>query len=229
MSAPQIDVAVAAPVLAPAVGAVLVLAVDALAPRRRLPAILLAALALLVSLGTALALRVQASGGGEVTTLCRPGDPAMSLTPPPGTQASECLLRVSQSGALLQALAGAAGLAVLVLLARQRGVPSLEDGTTHRPDGAVEAALLLATVTGACTVSVAHDLGTWLVGLELATLPIVALAVLRGGRDSGAMQLVTTSVASFAVAVVGAGLWVTATGSLRLSGCLLYTSPSPRD
>ena len=42
--------------------------------------------------------------------------------------------------------------------------------------------------------------------------------VMAGGRDSGAMQLVTTSVASFAVAVVGAGLWVTATGSLRLSG-----------
>ena len=76
-----------------------------------------------------------------------------------------------------------------------------------------------SSTTQPTVVAVAHDLGTWLVGLELATLPIVAVAVLRGGtRDSGALNLVTTSIASFAVAVVGAGLWVTATGSIRLGG-----------
>lgn len=78
---------------------------------------------------------------------------------------------------------------------------------------------MLSTVTGAAMVTVASDLATWLIGLELATLPVVALVVLRGDpRDSGAMQLVMTSITSFAVSVVGAGLWVTATGSLRLGG-----------
>lgn len=219
MSAPALDLVVAGPVLAPAVGAVAVLAVDAVVPRRRLPAPLVGALALLVSFALAVLLRVRADGGAEVTTLCLPQDPALATTDAPGMVASDCLLRVSTSGALLQALAAAAGMAVLVLLARARG--SLAEGPDVRPvaDPGVEVALLLATVTGASAVAVAHDLGTWLVGLELATLPVVALAVMRGGtRDSGALNLITTSIASFAIAVVGAGLWVTATGSLRLGG-----------
>lgn len=207
---PQIDLLVAGPVLAPAVGAVLVLALDALWPRRRTPALVVGALALLLGLGAAISLRLRSMTAGELSTVCLPGDPALQLAAPEGSEVGHCLLQVGQSGALLQALAAAAGLAVLVLLG----------GVEARPrDVGVETALLLATVTGATTVTVAHDLGTWLVGLELATLPVVALAVLRGApRDSGAMQLIMTSISSFGVAVVGAGLWATATGSIRLGG-----------
>lgn len=207
---PQIDVLVAGPVLAPAVGAVLVLALDALWPYRRTPALVVGALALLLGLGAAISLRLRAMTEGELSTVCLPGDPALTLAAPDGTEVGHCLLQVGQSGALLQALAAAAGLAVLVLLGGA--------GPRSRDLG-VETALLLATVTGATTVTVAHDLGTWLVGLELATLPVVALAVLRGApRDSGAMQLIMTSISSFGIAVVGAGLWATATGSIRLGG-----------
>ncbi|QBF46993.1 proton-conducting transporter membrane subunit [Janibacter limosus] len=222
MSAPTLDLVVAAPVLAPALGAVAALAVDAIAPRRQVPAPVIGAVALLVALVGAVVLRLRAHGGGEVSTLCLSGDPALAVTDAPGVVASDCLLRVSASGALLQALAAGAGLAVLVLLARRRGSPpESPDSPGARPvaDPGVEVALLLATVAGAAVVAVAHDLGTWLVGLELATLPVVALAVMRGApRDSGALNLITTSVTSFAIAVVGAGLWVTATGSLRLGG-----------
>lgn len=207
---PQIDLLVAGPVLAPAVGAVLVLALDALWPHRRTSALVVGALALLLGLGAAISLRLRSMTAGELSTVCLPGDPALQLAAPEGSEVGHCLLQVGQSGALLQALAAAAGLAVLVLLG----------GVEARPrDVGVETALLLATVTGATTVTVAHDLGTWLVGLELATLPVVALAVLRGApRDSGAMQLIMTSISSFGVAVVGAGLWATATGSIRLGG-----------
>ncbi len=216
--APRIDLLVAAPVLGPAVGAVLVLALDAVWPRRRTAVLGLGALALLVSLVASVVLRVRSASEGSLATVCVPGDPAMSVTVPPGSELSECLLRVDGSGATLMALASAAGLAVLWLLL---GIPADADDRPgeERDDGGpgVDAALLLATVTGATVVAGAHDLGSWLVGLELATLPIVALAVLRGHlADSGAMHLITTSVTSFAIAVVGAGAWTLATGSIRL-------------
>lgn len=222
---PQIDVLVAGPVLAPAIGAVLVLAVDALWPRRRVPAAVIGILSLLLGLGGAVALRLRAASEGELRTVCLPGDPALAVRAPEGAEVTDCLLAVGEPAALLQVLAAAAGLAVLVLLLTQpHGRRVREDPELGAGPG-VEIALLLATVTGAALVTVAHDLGSWLVGLELATLPVVALAVLRGGaRDSGAMQLVTTSVISFAVAVVGAGLWVTATGSLRLGGAAAWSA-----
>lgn len=233
MSAPQLDLLVAAPVLAPAVGAVVVLAVDAVAPRRHRPAPVVGAVALVVALAAAILLRLRASDGSEVATLCLPGDPAMAVPATPAVAVSDCLLRVGPSGALLQAIAAGAAVAVLALLARPRGTPAAEPPAAEPPgrqtaplaDPGVEVALLLATVTGAAVVAVAHDLGTWLVGLELATLPVVALAVMRGRTpDSGAVHLITTSITSFAVAVVGAGLWVTATGSVRLDGAASWAA-----
>lgn len=214
---PQIDLLVTGPVLAPAIGAVLVLAVDALWPRGRTPAIVVGVLALLIALGTAVSLRLRAATEGEQASVCLPGDPSLAVRPPEGATVTDCLVRVGESGALLQALAAAGGLAVLVLLLSQpHDRRARQDGELGAGPG-VETALLLASVTGAAMVSAAHDLGSWLVGLELATLPVVALAVLRGGaRDSGAMQLIMTSITSFALAVVGAGLWVSATGSIRL-------------
>ncbi|HCA85187.1 MAG TPA: hypothetical protein DEQ61_06640, partial [Streptomyces sp.] len=97
MSAPQLDVVVAAPVLAPAIASVVVLVLDAVAPRRRRPAVAVGVLALLTTLVVAIGLRLRASAGGEVTTLCLPGDPALAVRDAPGQTASECLLRVSQS------------------------------------------------------------------------------------------------------------------------------------
>ena len=223
-SAPEIDVLVAAPVLAPAIGAIVVLALDALWPRRRTPALGAGALALTIGLAAAVVLRLRAADGAEQATVCLPDDPALAVDPAPGATVSDCLVRVGETGALLQAIAAAAGLAVLVqLVTRARGGPVGEEpGSGH---AGVEVALLLATVTGAAVVSAAHDLGSWLIGLELATLPVVALAVLRGrSRDSGALQLVMTSVASFGLAVVGAGLWATATGSIRLGGAAAWSA-----
>lgn len=216
-SAPSVDLAVAAPVLAPAIGAVLVLAVDAARPRRRAPALVVGALSLLVGLGAAILLRVRAAADGEQGTVCLTGDPGLAVGQHPGPAVGDCVVRVGETGALLQGLAAAAGLAVLALLGARRHGPGAVP--------AVEAALLLATVTGAAVVSAAHDLGSWLVGLELATLPVVALAVLRGApRDSGALQLITTSITSFALAVLGAGLWTTATGSIRLGGAASWAA-----
>lgn len=223
-AAPEVDVLVAGPVLAPAIGAVLVLALDALWPRRRMPALVGGAVALLAGLAATVRLRLLTVDGGEQATICLPDDPALAVTPAPGATVSDCIVRVGETGALLQALAAAAGLAVLVLLvSRPRGPETRREGglAPGSSDGSgpgVDVALLLATVTGAAMVSAAHDLASWLIGLELATVPVIALAALHGGRGGGALQLMTTSVTSFAIAVVGAGLWVVATGSIRLGG-----------
>ena len=45
---------------------------------------------------------------------------------------------------------------------------------------AVLVSLVLAATAGAAGVAAAHDLGSWLVCLELATLPAIALVALRG-------------------------------------------------
>src|SRR5699024_2449419 len=74
--APRIDLLVAAPVLAPAIGAVLVLALDALWPRRRWPAVLLGPLALVVALAASVVLRLRAGTEGGLATVCLPKDPA---------------------------------------------------------------------------------------------------------------------------------------------------------
>lgn len=218
--APRIDLLVAAPVLAPAIGAVLVLALDALWPRRRWPAVLLGPLALVGALAASVVLRLRAGAEGGLATVCLPKDPALTVAGSTG-DVTDCLLRLDGSATLLQGLAAAAGLAVLWCLVGPVGAaPPVDD--THAPGRhdagpGVDAALLLTTVAGAAVVAAARDLGTWLVGIELATLPIVALAVLRGHRrDSGAMHLITTSVTSFAIAVVGAGLWTIGTGTIRL-------------
>ncbi len=220
--APRIDLLVAAPVLAPAIGAVLVLALDALWPRRRWPAVLLGPLALVIALAASVVLRLRSRGEGGLATVCLPKDPALTVAGSPGG-VTDCLLRLDGAATLLQGLAAAAGLAVLWCLVGRAGAAPPADDTDgpgrHDAGPGVDAALLLSTVAGAAVVTAAQDLGTWLVGIELATLPIVALAVLRGHlRDSGAMHLITTSVTSFAIAVVGAGLWTIGTGTIRLDG-----------
>ncbi|HEV7194708.1 MAG TPA: proton-conducting transporter membrane subunit, partial [Pedococcus sp.] len=79
---------------------------------------------------------------------------------------------------------------------------------------AVLVSLVLAATSGAAGVAAAHDLGSWLVCLELATLPVIALVALRGttAAGRGALALLTTSLVSFAMVALGAALWLTATG-----------------
>ena len=181
---PELDPLVAGPALVPAVAAVLVLLLDALLPRaRRLPLIVGAA-ALAGGALAAVALRVRAASGEVPQTLCFEGDRALTVPLPTGPQTGTCLMQVSPSDALLQAVALLAGLAVLVLLLGGRG-PARSGGRDaggvhggHIAEGsgsvgadgagrdpAVEAALLLAAVAGATALPAAADLATWLVTL----------------------------------------------------------------
>lgn len=191
------------PVLAPGLAAVLALVVDALLPGRRAPLAAVTVIGLLGGLAGAVATRV--SGGG--TSLC---PPAALVADEHALAASSCLVAVTETGATLQVVAMLAALAaVALLLDRRQGDPA---------DEVTVLAAVLAGTTGAAVTVGARDLGSWLVGLELATLPFVTLLALRAVRRRGgaAVDLLVTAVLSFALATLGAGLWVAATGSLRL-------------
>ncbi|HET7276842.1 MAG TPA: proton-conducting transporter membrane subunit [Dermatophilaceae bacterium] len=232
------DPLVLLPVLAPAAAALLVLVVDAVVPRRRAVHFALAVVALVAGLATAVP-GALASPSRPQLSLClpaqtTPGQPATSCLYVAGPVASTL-----QIGAL-----GAALAVVLFLLARphreQHGAPLEHEGAPLEQEGAppeqegappeqgggrasaswlrggtpVQLSLVLGSTAGASAVAAAHDLGTWLVALELATLPAVALVALRGLERSGAaaVSLLTTSLVSFGILVVGAALWVAATG-----------------
>jgi NADH-quinone oxidoreductase subunit N len=190
-----LDWLVLAPVLAPAVGALVVLLVDTVLPR-------LTALHTtigVVSLAVGLALAVPGAVGSAdrpLRTLCLPA--------PDGA----CLYEAGPLASALQLGALGAALVVLLLL-----WPSgVED--TVRGGPAVLVSLVLAATAGSAGVAAAHDLGSWLVCLELATLPAIALVALRGTTEAGrgALALLTTSVVSFAMLALGAALWLLATG-----------------
>lgn len=195
-----------APVLVLALGAVLVLVVDAVRPRLvRVPW----TLAGLCSLGSAVvAARPLLPDAEQPSTLC--------------LSATRCLYEVDRPGALLQT---AAALATLVVVALAAPIPG------DRGRAPVQASLLLASAAGASGVIAARDLGSWLVLLELATLPAVALVALRARRSSvdGAFMLLTTSLLSFGLLAMGAALWVTATGSpLLLGDAVLSAANDPQ-
>ncbi len=182
------DALVLAPALLPALGAVVVLVGDAVAPARRAPWAPVLGAVLLVA-GAVLALRPSVlHGGTTLRSLCLPdpGDPCL-WNAGPGTGAL-------QAGVLLSA----AGALALVTQA----------------DRAVSSTLILAAATGGAGVAASRDVGSWLVTLELATVPLVALVALRATRAAshGALTLLVTSVVSFALLVLGIALWVTATG-----------------
>ncbi|KQZ89282.1 hypothetical protein ASD62_08155 [Phycicoccus sp. Root563] len=205
----SLDWPVLGPVLAPAAGAVVVLVADAVAPRvARLHAVV-GVLALLV--GAALALPA-ALGSTDVPrrSLCLPA--------PDG-----CLYEAGPVVGALQVGALLAALVVLLLVWPPRS------GTRDqllRGGPAVLVALLLAATAGATGVAAAHDLGSWLVCLELATLPAIALVALRATPDAGrgALALLTTSLVSFALVVLGAALWLLSTGAAVFSGPAVATA-----
>jgi NADH-quinone oxidoreductase subunit N len=101
-----------------------------------------------------------------------------------------------------------------ILLATAAALALLHDRGAGPRDTTVTTALLLAAATGGAGVAASRDLGTWLVTLELATIPLIALVAMRGTRTAahGALTLLVTSVTSFALLVLGAALWLTATG-----------------
>ena len=187
-----VDPVILAPALLPALGAVLVLVGDAVLPARRSWQPLLGVVVLAVAAGTALA-----------TGLRPTDDPARTLCLPAPDGA--CLWTAGPTTGTLQAG---------ILLATAAALALLHDGARGPRDTTVTTALLLAAATGGAGVAASRDLGTWLVTLELATVPVVALVALRGTRTAshGALTLLVTSVTSFALLALGAALWLTATG-----------------
>lgn len=193
------------PVLAPALGALLVLLVDVVHPATRRAHHWLVAVAL---------------AGGAVATvpglLQETGDRVGGFCLPDGA----CLYTAGSVASGLQLLALLSALVVLTLAWPDWVAP--EDRTSGR--SAVLAALLLSATAGVVAVPAAGDLGTLMVALELATLPMVALVALERRTDrhtpavTGAVALLTTSLVSFALLAMGAALWVAATGTALLSG-----------
>ncbi len=218
----SIDFGTLLPALIPIAGVVVVLLLDLVSPRlRRAPY----TVALLASLGAAAAavpgLRM---GAGETrATFC--------LTPASGGGVLEglpqdCFWQAGSLTSTLQLAAGlAAALSIVLAWPWSRDVQPASEADSratlvtggaedsHREP--VEAVLLLTALTGAVVVAASRDVGTWLIGLELATLPIVALIALTGTRSAmaGAIQLLMTSLVSFALLVLGVALWFAATGS----------------
>ena len=187
------------PVLAPAAGAAAVLVADAAAPRLRRSHLVIALAAL--ALGAVATFPGLGAAPGDVQqTLCLPSRPDL------------CLYVAGPVASALQ-LAAILGAVITVLLAWP------EERRAARGRTAVTMSLVLAATTGAAAVAAARDLGSWLVALELATLPTVGLVALRGVRAavSGAVALLTTSLVSFALLALAAACWFTATGSAVLS------------
>ena len=184
-----------APALAPVVGLLLVLLVDALWPKQR---------GLHVAIGAfSLAAGASAAVPGALSTA---DAPVLSLCVPGGLDGA-CLWSAGPIASTLQIGVLASTLAVLLLmLDRDRG-------------DAVDVVLLLGAAAGGVAVAASRDLGTWLVTLELATIPIVALVALRGAGRAvhAATTLLMTSLLSFALLVVGVALWLTATSDPSFS------------
>ncbi|GAB3484902.1 NADH-quinone oxidoreductase subunit N [Flexivirga lutea] len=185
-----------APVLIPAIGSVLLLVLDASAPRLGRVHWAITALLLLV-----------AAAAAVPGALPSADNPRRTLCLSDGT----CLYAVDHVGVGLQLTALVSG-AVVALMALPIRVPAER--------AAVQATLVLAATAGATGVVAARDLASWLVMLELATLPAIALVALRTRRAAvdGALALLTTSLVSFAITVMGAALWFAATGSALFSG-----------
>lgn len=207
------------PVLAPLVAAIVVLLLDAAVPHRREPHLIIAAAGLgLGALATLPGLRLPA---GDVRG-------AFCLA------SGECLYAATRVVSVLQLTALLAAIVVVVLAWRDWTAPGPDGGQEATGRAPVVAALALGATGGVVAVPAAGDLGTLLVSLELATLPTVALVALvrttwaaerRARAVEGAVSLLTTSLISFALLALGAGLWVAATGTALLGGTATVEHP----
>lgn len=201
------------PVLAPAFAALLVLLLDILAPRAHTVHPWVAVAGLVA--GGVLTVPALNQGAGDSTgAFCLPS--------------GHCLYAVSSLTAGLQLLALFSALVVLVLTWSQWGRAGRGDAGTAPT--VVLVALFLAATAGVAAVPAARDLGTLLVALELATLPVVGLVALErraarhAGAVAGAVALLTTSLVSFALLALGAALWVAATGTALLDPAAAATA-----
>lgn len=200
------------PVLAPLLAALVVLLLDVALPHRREPHLVVAAVGLAAgALATVPGLGLAA------------GDARGAFCLPSG----ECLYAATRLVSVLQLTALLAALVVVVLAWRDWTAPGPGGGRETTGRAPVVAALALGATGGVVAVPAAGDLGTLLVALELATLPTVALVALvrttwaperRARAVEGAVSLLTTSLVSFALLALGAGLWVAATGTALLGG-----------
>jgi len=182
------------PVLAPAVGAAVVLITDVAVQHLRRTHYVIALASLVVGAAATVA-GLGLVAGADRKTLCLPGGGGCMYV-------ADSVASTLQLAALL-----AAALTLLLSWPDDKKEPS---GST-----AVIISLVLAATAGATAVAGARDLGSWLVALELATLPTVALVALRGARTaiSGAIALLTAALVSFGLLALSAALWFTATGS----------------
>jgi NADH-quinone oxidoreductase subunit N len=227
---PDVDVVTILPALIPVAGILGVLVADLVSPRLRGVPYAIAAVASLAAAGATIPSLAQGAGSVRSTFCIGTGWFSFgplgdgSTGPAPEAVASACLWQVSALGGALQ-LAACLAAAVCLALAWP-GVRRRHGAITREP---VEAILFLAALTGTVVVAASSDLGTWLIALELATLPVVALVALSGTRAAvaGSIQLLVTSLVSFALLAVGVALWFLATGAPFFSAAAaLGTDPS---
>ncbi|MER7001711.1 proton-conducting transporter membrane subunit [Dactylosporangium sp. NPDC000555] len=191
----RIDQVALIPAYVAAGTALLALLVDLIAPGRRGPVVVATALGMA---GTAAAAIAVGVGGGHRTSLCLGPD--------------RCSLVLSPASAIVAGVFAGLALGALAL-----SVPLLRTGEV--PVGEY-CFLLAASLTGAVVLGGARDLITLIVALETLTLPLYLLVGLRRGAREGASAAVTffvVSVASTAVALLGAALVFTATGGLHFA------------
>lgn len=189
------DVPTLLPMLLPLGGMLLMLLVDLLAPRATHIHIGIAVLSLLAGLIAALPIQRWHADTPRLTQCL--GDTTV------------CLWESSPMVSALQVTALFAAIVVVLL-----STPALRLETEGR--GATRLALLLTAAAGSVGVAAARDAGSWLVSLEMATVPVVVLVALPATRGAiaGAIQLLTTSLTSFAMLVLGVAAWFGATGSI---------------
>jgi NADH-quinone oxidoreductase subunit N len=194
------------PALAPAVAALLLLALDAaVGPRRGGTRWRdgIAVAGLLIGLVLVLPLHDRATA-----TFC-----AASPVPSSGSATLACGFVASPLTLALQVLVLAAALVCLLL-----AVGTRVDAGSDRPR-TEHHLLLLAATTGACVLAGARDYATLAVAFETASLPVVGLVALRRddrGVEAG-LKLLLTAVLSFALLVLGIALVYASTGSLHLA------------
>ncbi|WP_432831986.1 NADH-quinone oxidoreductase subunit N [Dactylosporangium sp. CA-092794] len=173
--------------------ALLALVMDLIVPGRRGPVMVVTALGMG---GTAAAAIWAGVAGEHRASFCVGPD--------------RCSLVLDPAAAIATAVFAALALGALAL-----SVPLLRTGQV--PVGEYSF-LLAASLAGAVVLGGARDLITLIVALETLTLPLYLLVGLRRGNRDGAAAAVTffvVSVASTAVALLGAALVFTATGGVH--------------
>jgi len=200
---PSVDWVALAPVVAPLLGVVLVLVVDAVAPRAARLARVHDALAVAGLVAAGAAVTWLAVDGAARSTVCVPGGDGEA-----GLVLPSCSYVVSDLTLTLQAIAVVGALGCLLLAVDG---PAAADRTPHH-------VLLLSAVAGVAALAGARDLATLVIALETASLPAVGLVALR--RDAQGAQagitLLLTAVASLGLLLLGVALIHAATGELHL-------------